>query len=102
VFYRGEQIIDADPPSFKTVSYDLGKDKNQYFIYNKPLHIYITEEISQTNKFTSESLEVISYNPSEYLVLKVNSRYYYVRLNPQPKTIEEIASTSVSKYPELQ
>lgn len=101
VFYRGEQVISADPSSFKAVSYDLGKDKNQYFIYNKPLHIYITEEISQTNKFTPESLEVISYNPSEYLVLKVNASHYYVKLNPQPKTIEEITSASVSKYPKL-
>ena len=102
VFYLGKQVIGADPSTFKAVGYNLGKDKNQYFYCKKPLHLYITEEIDQTYKFTPESLEVISYNLSGNLVLKVNSHYYVVELGSRPFTIEEITSASVSKYPELQ
>lgn len=102
VFWIARLITEADPASFIAISYDLAKDKNQYFIYDKPLHIYLAEEFGQSNQFIPESLEVISYDPSQFIVLKANTHYYYVRLNPQPRSIEEITSIVANQYPKLQ
>lgn len=105
IYYKAELISEADPASFNAVSYDLGKDKNQYYLYEKPLHKYITEKFNQSAISTpivaSELMEVLSYEPASYMVLKYDTHYFYLKLN-QPINIEEISSDIAGQYPGLQ
>lgn len=102
VFWNAEKVSGADPVTFVALSYDLGKDDSQYYIYDKPLHTYIHDEISAEYQFLPDELEVISYSPSKYVILKVSSVYYYLRLNPQPKSIDTITQSEALNYPKLQ
>jgi hypothetical protein len=102
IFWRARQIVEADSPSFIALSYDLGRDKKQYYLYDEPLQTYIAKEFGQANQFPPESLEVLSYDPINYIVLKVDNNYYFVKLNPQPKSIEKIILSTAIQYPKLQ
>lgn len=101
VFWLDRRITEADPASFTAISYDLGKDANQYFLHETSLVDYLTKEFSESSRFKQNSIEVLSYQPSRHLVLYTDSKYYFVKLNPQPKEIREISRSELQKYSKL-
>ena len=98
VFFRNKRIAEADPESFRAIGYQLGKDKNRYFLYEFPLERYLTENIDPSNTITQEPFEVIAYDPSTYIIIKQKDAYYSVKLNPQPTSITQISADSAKTY----
>ena len=47
VYFDGEIVPDADPKTFSYVKYYYGKDKNDYFYKNTPLHISDMQSVKQ-------------------------------------------------------
>lgn len=101
VFYRNNIITQADANSFSALGLHLGKDASQYYLYNIPLDVYL-KKIDSAYEFNSQTLEVISYDPSKYLlIVKNESQYYYVKLNPLPMSIRVITQEEASHYNRL-
>jgi hypothetical protein len=101
VYWAGHIIRGSDTATFRAISYDLGKDQSTYYVLDKPLRTYLIQEFGEKGRLPEGMIDVLSYDASDFIVITVSGRYYYVKLNPQPKTIEEITGSSASRYPRI-
>jgi len=98
IFYKDGEKIDADPSSFRVIGMDLAKDKYGYIIYKNRLVDYISTDIDKNFIFNPSKLEVVYYDPFDYLVIKYENKHYLIRLNPQPKSVSLIQTEDLQRY----
>lgn len=98
VYFQQTIIPEADAPTFTAQGLSLGKDAWQYYLYDKRLASYIKNNIDASYVFNPMTLEVISYDPFNYIILKNEQKYYFVKLNVEPMTIRSISSDEANRY----
>lgn len=98
VYYEGKIVAKADPASFFAIGESLGRDTNQYFMFNMAL----LDSLEENNIAIEEKpFEILSYFQSHYMVIEQSSEFFFVELNPDPKAIKKITKAEALAYPPL-
>jgi hypothetical protein len=98
VYFLGKKIAGADTSTFKFLDRGLGQDDKIIYFEGVPITEYVKTKFGYSLDPESP-IQVLSYEPAFYLVLKQNNKYYLYKHNPQPMEFHEISQEKALSYP---